>query len=263
MGLKVLYVITGLERGGAENALLRLLKKIDRKKYSPAIASLVGGDLEAEFRKLAKVTILNAKKITDALRAVKKIRTIIKNEKIDIVHSYLYHANIIARLAAVGTKAKVISSIRIKEIKKRSHNCADRLTQRLVTHYTAVSESVKKFMIAYGIPESKITTIPNGIDLEEFKIKISKTEKRKSLGIPERAPIIISVANLRKTKDYPTLFEALAQVRKKHKAELLVVGRGEAEKEYRKKAEQEGVMSATRFLGYRPDVKELIAISDV
>ncbi|RMD57762.1 glycosyltransferase, partial [Candidatus Woesearchaeota archaeon] len=33
--------------------------------------------------------------------------------------------------------------------------------------------------------------------------------------------------------------------------------------EYRKKAEQEGVMSATRFLGYRPDVKELIAISDV
>lgn len=258
----VLQFITGLSPGGAENMMAKTIKHLDRKKYRIIVCSLVGGALEEELRKEFPVIVLNSKNLFQILPAILKLRKIIKKERVDIVHSYLFHANIIARLAAAGTKAKAISSIRIKEIAKPSHNIIDALTKGLVDKYTTVSESVRQFVIKKErIAPEKVITIPNGLDFSAMKPKTKAAAKRKELGLRLSDAVILSVAHLRKTKDYPTLFKAMQELRETN-AHLLVVGKGEAETEYKSIAQNLGLENV-HFLGQRNDVFDLLSTADL
>ena len=258
----VLHFITGLNYGGAEHMMYKTIEHLDRRKYRVIIGSLVGGALEKELRKKYPVYVLNCKTPLQLPIAILKLRKIIKNEKVDIVHSYLFHANIIARFAAIGTDAKIISSIRIKEVAKKSHNNIDSWTSFLVDKYTCVSESVRDFVIQKEkINPEKIITIQNGLDFSKFDFKINIEKKLKEFNV--KRPVLISVANLRTTKDYPTLFKAISLILEKQEVHLLVVGKGECEEEYKNIVHELGIEKYVHFLGYRADALELIYSSDI
>ncbi len=264
MKIKVLQSITGLNPGGAEMMMYKTIENLNHDKYEIIVCSLVGGSLEKEIRKKYKLIVFNAASVFSLPTAILKLRKIIKQEKIDIVHSYLYHANIVSRIAAINTGAKVISSIRIKEIRKKSHNIIDALTSGLVDKYIVVAKNVRNFIIKKEkISPERIITIPNALDFKKLDVKVDEQKKLKELGLKKDSKIIVSDANLRKTKDYPTLFRALKLVLNHYPVELLVVGKGEAEKEYKRMAEQLGIMKHVHFLGFRNDVLELMKISDI
>jgi glycosyltransferase involved in cell wall biosynthesis len=183
-----------------------------------------------------------------------KLRKIIKKEKPDILHCILFHANIIGRLAAVGLKCKVISSIRAREDNK-PRNLFDKITQGLVDVYTTNSNALKDFVQSYGIDKNKIKVIENGIDFTKFKNTCVKT-----------GSTLISVANLRKQKDYPTLLRALAIVQKKREVELLIVGSGTDYEDEAKTVTDtidELKLKNVKLLGYRKDVQELLSTSNI
>jgi len=262
--IKVLQFITGLHLGGAEKMMLRTIEHLDHNKFDLQVASLVGGELEKEISGKFPLHLFNTPHLFDFFTAINKLHRLIKKEEYDLIHSYMFHANIIARIAAVGTNAKVISSIRIKEIKYWHHTLIDALTSFLVDKYTCVSESVRQFVIKKEhLRPEKILTIPNAIDFNQFPKKVNILAKKKELGIDEKTPVIMSVANLRKTKDYPTLFNALAIVLHTQNVHLLVVGSGEAEEAYRKIPAALGISENVHFLGFRDDVFELIMASDL
>ncbi|HLC32916.1 MAG TPA: glycosyltransferase [Candidatus Nanoarchaeia archaeon] len=260
--MNVLHFITGLNYGGAEHMMYKTIEHLDRSRYNIFVASLVGGTLEPELREKYPVFVLNAAKVFAFPFALFKLRNIIKKEKVDLVHSYLFHANILARFAAIGTGAKVVSSIRIKEVEKKSHNIIDAWTSFLVDKYTCVSDSVRDFVICKEkISPEKIVTVPNGLDFSRFAFTIDAEKKIKDLEF--KRPVIVSVANLRNSKDYPTLFKALSIVLRTKNVHLLVVGKGECEQEYKKIAHELGIDAHIRFLGFRGDALELIAASDL
>lgn len=257
----VLHFITGLNYGGAEHMMYKTLEHLNHSKYRLLIGSMVGGTFEPELRKKYPVFVLNATNIFKLPFAFLKLRKLIKKEKVNLIHSYLFHANILARFAAIGTGAKVISSIRIKEIDKNSHNIIDSWTCALVDKYTCVSDSVRDFVIQKEkIEPSKIITIPNGLDFSKFALSIDVDKKLKTLDV--KRPVLASVANLRTTKDYPTLFKAMAIVLRTKKVHLLVVGKGECEEEYKRIAHNLSLDEYVHFLGFRSDVLEIISASD-
>src|SRR3989344_2482777 len=258
----ILHFITGMNYGGAEHMMYKTLEYLDHLKYRLLIGSMVGGTFEPELRKKYPVLVLNATNFLKLPFALWRLRRLIMRENDDIVHSYLFHANILARFAAIGTGAKVISSIRIKEIEKESHNVIDAWTSWLVDKYTCVSNSVREFVIRKEhISSDKIITIPNGLDFSKFEIKIDQDKKLKELCVTR--PVIVSVANLRTTKDYPTLFNAMAIVLRSQKIHLLVVGKGECEAEYKRIAHELALDEFVHFLGYRSDALEIVSASDV
>lgn len=258
----ILQFITGLDYGGAENMMYKTIEHLDKKKYKIIIASLVGGTLEKELRKKYKIYMLNCNTLLHLPIAILKLRKILKKEKVDILHSYLFHANIVARFSAVGTRAKVISSIRIKEIVKNSHNIIDSWTSWFVDKYTCVSESVRNFVIEKEkINPEKIITIQNGLDFSKFHFKTDSENKLKELNV--KRPVLISVANLRTTKDYVTLFKAVSVILNDIEIHLLVVGKGECEEEYKKIVSELRLEKYVHFLGYRADVLELVSVSDI
>jgi teichuronic acid biosynthesis glycosyltransferase TuaC len=91
----------------------------------------------------------------------------------------------------------------------------------------AVSSELRNRMIQLGAPAAKIKVIGNGVDTEVFRTR-SRQEARRILGLPQRGPILVSVASLREPKGHQHVIAALAKILPTHpEATLYLVGEGE------------------------------------
>ena len=109
---RVLYVITELDIGGAEKALFELATRLSRDAYEPEVACLAGeGPLAERLRdRGVPVHVLGARGTWD-VRVLWRLRGLAAG--CDLVHSFLYHANMAARVAAAGAGVSaVVSSAR-------------------------------------------------------------------------------------------------------------------------------------------------------
>jgi glycosyltransferase involved in cell wall biosynthesis len=177
----------------------------------------------------------------------------------------LYHANLIGRFAAIGQKCNVISSVRNKLVNRKFSNFIDFLTQGLVDTFTVNSKALENFVVGYGISKKKIAIIENGIDINKFKPSKSIENIKKELKL-KNIPTITSVASLTKQKDYPTLIRAISFVQKQLDVNFLIVGKGtgyEDETNKIKNLIQRLGLKNVRILGYRQDIPNILAVSDV
>jgi len=224
------------------------------------------GQKEIVKLNVKKIYILNFKSIGNFILEFAKLRNIIKKEKPNILHCFLRHSNIIGRFAAIGFQCKVIASIRVKLIEKPYFNFVDRITQQLVDIYTVNSNSLKKFIINYGIKKKPIVLIENGVDFNRFRISNNLEDIKKDLNLSDQKIIITMVAHLRKQKDYPTILRALSYLKKEIDFVFLSVGFGtkyEDDSEKIKKLTNKFDLKNVKFLGFRNDIPNILLITDI
>lgn len=121
----------------------------------------------------------------------------------------------------------------------------------------AVSEPVRADLLATGLAPEHVVTVPNGVDLEEFR---PGKEPRAAWGLPEDRPLALFVGGIRTgRKNLDTVLAALREVPGLH---LAVVGdvRGSP---FPTLAERLGVARRVSFLGFRDDVARLLRASDL
>lgn len=118
----------------------------------------------------------------------------------------------------------------------------------------AVSERVRRQLKEYyHVPDERIVTIPNGINLSRFNSgnAESRAEVRRSLGLSLDVPLVLFVGNQYQLKGLEFAIRALAEM--KTKAFLLVVG-GDVADPFKRLAEQLGVAERVIFAGARTDL---------
>ncbi len=263
---KILYFITDLQVGGAERMLEKLVNSIDKKKFDVSVCSMIkGGKIASNLKnKGISVYTLNVKTPFEFFKAIKKLRRLITTKKPDILHCFMYHANIVGRLAAKGTNCKIISSVRGKLV-NAFQRLVDGFTQHLVDVHTVNSLNLKRFVKGYGIKENKIKLIYNGVNLRKLKPTKKASTIKRALNL-KNIPTLISVANLRKEKDYPTLIKSVKIAQKETDLNFLVVGGGTDYEDETKKIKslvKRLNVKNVRFLGYRGDIPNLLSISDI
>jgi len=99
----------------------------------------------------------------------------------------------------------------------------------------AVSHALKQAMVELGIPEEKISEIPNGVDVAKF-YPVPKAEARYQLGL-QSSKIVLSVANLTPNKGFDLLIRAfaiLADEFNEREVQLVIVGVGPFRNEIKK-----------------------------
>lgn len=120
----------------------------------------------------------------------------------------------------------------------------------------AVSEKVAQELIAIGVPQDRIRTILNGVDLQEFAPGIVDRQK---WGLPEEVPLAIFAGDIRTPrKNLDTVLHSLVQVPQLH---LAVVG-GTAGSPYPELARSLNLENRVHFLGFRQDVPDLMKAAD-
>lgn len=263
---RILHFISGLEIGGTEMQLLGILPEL-QKYHENRVCCLRGhGPIGSKLEKRGiKVYYLNFKNIFYFFLFL-RFRDAIRDFSPDILVTYLIHADLYGRIFGklFGIK-KIICSKRGALLQWEWLSSFDRLTKRLVSHYLVQTETAtREWMKKLKLAESKFTVIPNGIDIQAFKIKINQKEKRRQLGISENLFVMTCVSKLRRGKGHNVLLKAFEKVYRQNKnIVLLLVGYGEKEDALKANIANYNSRNNILFLGDRNDVAEILAISDV
>lgn len=204
-----------------------------------------------------------------------KLYYFFKKERFDIVHTHTAKAGILGRIAAkLAGVEKVIHM-------PHGHNFYGYFNRTmsgfvvwaekfaaLFTDILLVLTDLEKmdYVARKVIDKEKIVVVPSGMELEDFTEikKIDFQEKKLSLGIDESKKVVSMVSRLAPVKGPDVFIEAAIAISKKRSDVLfLLVGDGEMRSELEKKISDNGLYESVRFLGWRNDALEIIALSDV
>ncbi|MFQ5646865.1 MAG: glycosyltransferase [bacterium] len=268
--VKIVYLIDHLKSGGAQRSLYLLVRELDKKKYAPYIVSL-GSDGDEDYSRKFKqikvdVKVYNANKI-NTLFVLVNFYFLLLREKPDIIHTFLFHSDIVGRFLGGLTRVPIIiSSIRGFDLwKKPWHYALSRFTARFTSKITGVSREHIDFSIKNeGIKPEQAVRIPNGVDLASLKQDNNCTQLKKELKIREDFLVVGFVGRLVIDKALDCLINAARAIVRQHPETMfLLVGDGPIRSELQKLVTDNGLDDNFMFLGFRDDIMQLLSILDV
>jgi glycosyltransferase involved in cell wall biosynthesis len=198
------------------------------------------------------------------IRVIARLRRLLDAESPDILHTFLFHANIVGRAAALLAldRPAVIAGVRVAE-RRRRHLWIEGWTSGLVDKFVAVSAGVRSLMIrSAGIPSDKVITIPNGVDRND--IPQDPADIRAELKLPSGCPVVVTVGRLTRQKGQSFLIEAAGRVlRARPDVQFVIIGDGPLARSLKRQAERLGIAASVHFLGWRKDAWPVMAGADV
>lgn len=260
--IRIAFCITDLDPGGAERALVQLVTRLDRSRFEPAVFCLSPpGDLvEVLERAGVPVTCLEARGIRD-LGVLFRLRRELKRFGPQIVQTFLFHANILGRLAAAWAGVPhCVSGIRVAEKRSQWPLYLDRVTNGFVETNVCVSRGVAEFTARVGrLSRTKLVVIPNGVDVATFAE--AAPADRTGLGIPPDARIILAVGRLDPQKGLHFLIEAARDlVSRFPDVHFLLVGGGVQRSELVRQIAELELESRIHFCGWRADIPSVMKL---
>ncbi len=265
-GAEILYVITDLELGGVPLHLYRLAVAMQARGWRTSVVSLSPPGVVGVMLEEAGIPVRTCGGASRwDFRVIGRLAEIITEAKPDLVHSFLFHANLAARLAALSSRFprnRVMCEIQTVEVERRWHLWVDRFTHRLGRFTIGNSPSVIKHLHRQaGIPTGRLRLVGGGIDVE--RIQAARPVDRASLGVNETDPMVLWVGRLDPVKGLDVLIRAFSTISRDTNAHLLLAGDGPLRDPLEKHARGLRLSSRVHFLGPRTDVPSLLKITDV
>lgn len=266
---RISFLITELDQGGAERALVRIATGLDRSRWEPHVISLSDRGPLAEPLEEAgiSVTTLGASRVrslSGAWRATVGLSRCLKQQQPAVLQTFLLHANITGRLAGRWAGVPVVvSGIRVAEKRSQWRLSIDRWTDRFVDRHVCVSQSVADFSIRdAGLPESKVVVIPNGVDVERFAAAEPADLSR--FQVPTDARVILSVGRLDEQKNPLGLLCSFARIADVHpQAHLLFVGHGPLDSALKTAVAELNLTSRVHLAGWQADIPGIMRACDL
>jgi len=264
--MKILHVINSLSTGGAEKLVVDLVPLQIARGNEVEVLLLRGG--ESPFRQVleknrVRVFDFGAENNVYSPRNIFRIIPFLKNY--ELVHVHLFPAQYWVALAKIISRSRVrlITTEHSTDNRRRHIAWAwffDKIIYRQYSKIFGISEKTTAALKNHlGVPEGIITTIENGINLENFRS--AKAFPRDEL-VPETCKtLLVQVAGFRTAKDQDTVIRALKILPESVFA--IFVGDGERRAECERLADELGVRSRAIFLGIRSDVPAILAAADI
>lgn len=124
---------------------------------------------------------------------------------------------------------------------------------RHATGLIAVSGALRTSIAQLGIPEGNVRIIPNGVDTERFR-PVAREEARRTLNLPEHAPVVVSVGSLNAAKRHSLLIQSLVEVAEKYPdLRAYIVGEGPLRSELLTLIEAAGMKDHVVLVGGKPN----------
>ncbi len=237
--MNILHVIIGLNIGGAETMLKRLVSThLGNTGYRHTVISLtdvgiLGQELQADG---VEVHALHMRSILSLPRVLWDLVRLIKNHRPDIVQTWMYHADLLGGVAArIAGNRQVIWGVRTTYIQPQGSRltlvirwlCA-RLSRYVPRAIVCAAEASKRSHIEIGYDPSKMQVIPNGYDFSWLQASPDERDQiRDACGIDQDMVCVGSLGRFHADKDQQSFVTAAGLLAARYpQLRVLLVGRG-------------------------------------
>ncbi len=274
---KVLHIIGGMDRGGAESYVMNTVRHIDSKKYKIDILTFMAprdGDKYVyadELKKMGvKIITIDDTRFRKPWKFIGDIAKVVKDGKYDIVHSHIDFMSSLSLAGARkgGAKKRISHSHntgneRLKSKKNRIMAAfLRRKLNREATTRLACGQLAGEFLYGHKKP---FTVIHNGIDISRFKYNTNTRKKmREKYKIDEDAVVLLNVGRLEEAKNQNQLIDIFADFSRKHKnARLFIIGDGSLQLVLEDKIASEYLGDKVVLMPSLDDIEGFYAMADV
>ena len=273
----VLHVVIGLNRGGAELVLKRVIEAHHvRSGVRHVVVSLT--DVGAVGQQLQSMGVevhsLGMRSILTTIGVFFRLQRLIRQLSPDIVQTWMYHADFLGGLAArlVGLRA-IIWGVRSTDISKGGSQAtlwvrrACALLSCFVPHtIVCAAEASRRLHAKVGYCAQRMKVIPNGYDLDGLVALAADVEEFRRTSHLDNAMVVGCVGRFSRVKGFDYFVQAAGLVTEKLAGvRFLMVGRGldKENVELMRWIEQTGVPERFILLGERRDIPVCLAAMDV
>ena len=281
---RILFVNSGLRFGGAETQLVAIIRELKRRGHEPALYLLTGDAPRLdELAGLGVQVLVDNKKSRLDLGVIKRLRAHIRQWKPDLVHGFLFDANVFARMAVVGLKVPLLNAERSHGYRLKPAQAAiHRLTRHRVDGVVANTQAGRDFAESmYALPPARAHVVWNGIDLKavDARCMAPRLDYRQEFFGDSAVKMATLVGTIQPQKDHLLALEAAealidadpswriafvgaAYGSKLNYANATADASNQLQRAVEARWKNSRHVDRIRFVGQRSDALEIIAASD-
>ena len=277
MTTRIVHLVTGLDVGGAEMMLVRLLARIDRGRFDNHVISLLPpGELAASLRSAGiPVSSLAMRRGRPSPLALARLVRRLRQLEPAVLQTWMYHADVLGTAAAALARVPaLVWNIRASDVDMSRYRWLSGLTRRVGAAWSrrpdAVivnSESGRAAHERLGFHPRRWVVIPNGIDVDDYRPDPARrAAMRAALGIADQEIAVGLVARFDPMKGHDTFLRAARTVARAHPAaRFVLVGTGAepSNRELRTLIDAAELRDRVALLGRRRDIPAVDAALDV
>ena len=264
------FVTTELGVGGAERCLTNLATQLDSSRFRPVIYSLAAPPAKHRSELIDQLAtaqlpihFLNSASKWSYFSVVRRLSHLLKEQRPEILQTFLFHANILGTHAAKRAKVPhILTGIRVAD-PSRPRQYYERVATRNVDKIVCVSQAVAQFQESIaGFQARKLAVIPNGIDVQ--RMDESKPMDITEFGIPHNRRILTFVGRLQQQKGVDWLIEMAPQLLTPlADFDLLIVGDGPQRTQLESLANSSGIRNRIHFVGRQSNIPGILKRSEL
>lgn len=220
--MKIVFISSGLQSGGAEWMLFRLVKELQRSGCECEVVSLTGdGPVAKAFRKIdISVGIFDLSKRLSMLKEFWRLRRYLRESSPALVQGWMYHGNVVSSLI-VKRSTPLIWGLRQSNLDAKHSALSTRFVMRLGALLSKIftdsivccSDEVLRVHQQVGYEKRKLCMIPNGIDVSQFRpVASAKRDVCEELGIDPTSFLIGLFGRYHPQKDHANFLAAAAEL---------------------------------------------------
>ncbi|MGB2627414.1 MAG: glycosyltransferase family 4 protein [Candidatus Acidiferrum sp.] len=245
---------------GGQSQMLLLLRGLYERGHAAELIAVKGSPLAHRARK-ENIYVHQVPRNLTRLRAVAKIRSVMGDGRIDLVHVNEGHALTAAWLAGAQNRVPLLSSRRIgfplndNWISKRRYDA--------LAKFVANSKAVAQSLVDSGFPSERIDIVNEGVEIPEPVQARERQLARKKWGVAEDEYLIGCASAFVPEKGQRHLVEALPSVKEKFpKVRLLLVGEGPTRADIQAYTQHLNLGSSISLPGFTTHMREFYAALD-
>lgn len=269
--IRVAHLLFGDGVWGVENYVYNLLASSKSSSVKPVIICTSEGVISQKFLGAnAEIDFVPVSGYFD-IGSMVALSTFFRKHKIDLVHVHLGLDSFVGTIAAKMVDLPVIMSVHFDKPNYMSYrspareiwNTCQIFKNKAIAHFLPITKNVAaELMQREAVAERKTTVVHPGIPVFDVDRSV-RSETRCEFAAADDELVVIGVGRLEPEKNFDCLVKAFARIDPDQKITAWIVGDGSQKEELERLVQKLNLQNRVKLLGYRRDVRKLLASADV